>query len=279
MTASAEDLKDFFEREPQLILEDPDYPDVHRRLLAALERGEIRAAEPDQQGVWQVCAWVKQAILYGFRSGRIERIQGNPAPFFDKDTYPIRWFSSRDHVRLVPGGSAVRRGAYVAPGVVIMPPAYINVGAYVGANSMIDSHALVGSCAQIGSEVHVSAGAQIGGVLEPAGARPVIVEDQAFVGGLVGLFEGVRVRRRAVLAAGVVVTRATPILDLVKDCEYRGEIPENAVVIAGSRPVTSNQSTIQAHINAAVIVKYRDQRTDAAVALEDALRSQVPAGL
>ena len=261
-------LHSFYDREEELILRDTHFHENHIDLLKALEKGQIRAATPQEDGSWEVCAWVKRAILLGFKAGAIERIQGSPSPFFDKDTYPLRWFHAGEKVRLVPGGSAVRRGAYVSPGVVVMPPAYINVGAYVGERTMVDSHALVGSCAQIGSDVHLSAGAQIGGVLEPAGAKPVIVEDGAFIGGLVGLFEGVHVRARAVIGSGVCLTRSTPIIDLVNDCEYRGEVPEGAVVLPGSKPF--GNGTVQ--LAAAVIVKFRDEKTAASVALEEALR-------
>jgi 2,3,4,5-tetrahydropyridine-2-carboxylate N-succinyltransferase len=194
-------------------------------------------------------------------------------PFFDKAAYPARCFDLASGVRLVPGGSSVRRGAFVAKGVVVMPPAYINVGAFVDEGTMVDSHALVGSCAQIGKRVHLSAAAQVGGVLEPAGARPVVVEDDAFVGGLVGLFEGILVRRRAVLASGVVITGSTVLYDLVNDREWVKEVPEDAVVVPGSRPAKGAFAEARGlHLAAPVIVKYRDARTDAATALEQALR-------
>ncbi|MCA8973883.1 MAG: 2,3,4,5-tetrahydropyridine-2,6-dicarboxylate N-succinyltransferase, partial [Planctomycetes bacterium] len=203
----------------------------------------------------------------------LARMDPAPAPFFDKTAYPLRAFELQDRVRLVPGGSAVRRGAYVAAGVVIMPPAYVNVGAFVDAGTMVDSHALVGSCAQIGKNVHLSAGAQIGGVLEPAHQSPVVIEDGAFVGGLAGVFEGVVVRERVVLAAGVVLTAASVIHDLVHGCERRGEVPAGAVVIPGTRPARGDYATRNGlHVAAPLIVKYRDERTDAATALEGALR-------
>ncbi|MDP2877864.1 MAG: 2,3,4,5-tetrahydropyridine-2,6-dicarboxylate N-succinyltransferase, partial [Holophaga sp.] len=232
-----------------------------------------RAASPQEDGQWRANAWVKTAILAGFRSTGTEEILGWPGSAFDRTAFPPRGFTSADGVRLVPGGSAVRRGAFVASGVVIMPPAYINVGAFVDEATMVDSHALVGSCAQIGKRVHLSAAAQVGGVLEPAGALPVVVEDEAFVGGLVGLFEGVVVRRRAVLAPGVRLTGSTVILDLVHGRELQREVPEGAVVVPGSRPGSGDfarQRGIQVY--APCIVKYRDSRTDAATALEEALR-------
>jgi 2,3,4,5-tetrahydropyridine-2-carboxylate N-succinyltransferase len=268
-----DDLKTFFDRTPEDVMADPEHGRAHHRLLAALEAGELRAAEPDGQGGWRTNAWVKQAILAGFRATKIESMDGPGWPFFDKTAYPARRFDLDSGVRLVPGGSSVRRGAFVAKGVVVMPPAYINVGAFVDEGTMVDSHALVGSCAQVGKRVHLSAAAQVGGVLEPAGARPVVVEDDAFVGGLVGLFEGILVRRRAVLASGVVITGSTVIYDLVNGREWVKEVPEDAVVVPGSRPAKG--AFAEAHglqLAAPVIVKYRDSRTDAATALEQALR-------
>ena len=252
-----------------------------RAFLDALERGEARAAEPDPDSPtgWRVNAWVKQGILLGFRLGKLTPMRWGGAEFLDRHLYPPRAFTLADGVRLVPGGTSVRRGACLCAGVVVMPPTYVNVGAYVGENTMLDSHVLVGSCAQIGARVHLSAGCQIGGVLEPVGASPVIVEDDAFIGGCTGLFEGVIVKRGAVIGAGVMLTRATPIYDLVNGCILRAEsdlpliVPENAVVVAGSRP--SNAPFAQqhgVHLYTPVIVKYRDARTDAATALEETLR-------
>ena len=252
-------------------------------LLDALERGEVRVAERRDDGSWSVHAWVKEEILAIFKSSPSVAI-GNEAtrelwPFIDKELLPPRRFHVGQGVRLVPGGSAVRRGAYLAPGVICMPPMYINIGAHVGPGSMIDSHALVGSCAQVGARVHVSAAAQIGGVLEPVGARPVIVEDDVLVGGNCGLYEGVLVRRGVVLAAGVVLTASTPVFDLPRERELRGtrdaplEIPEGAVVVPGSRPARGTWAQERSLQQAcALIVKYRDERTDRATALEDALR-------
>jgi 2,3,4,5-tetrahydropyridine-2,6-dicarboxylate N-succinyltransferase len=245
----------------------------------ALSRGEVRAAEPDGGG-WRVNAWVKRAILFGFRMGTlVEMSEGPTLRFFDKDTYPVKPLVTRDGVRVVPGGSAIRDGAYVAPGVVCMPPMYINVGAYVDEGTMIDSHALVGSCAQIGKRVHLSAAAQIGGVLEPAGALPVIVEDDVLVGGGCGVYEGTIVRRGAVLAAGTILTGSTPLYDLVLERIYRRteeaplEVPAGAVVVPGSRPAAgAHARTLGVALYAPVIVKYRDAKTSAATALEEALR-------
>lgn len=249
-------------------------------LLDALERGEIRAAEK-RDGRWRVHAWVKAGILLGFRVGA--NVTSHVAPVFhfrDRDTFPTRdpMAGSRD-IRIVPGGSTVRRGAHVGDGVVVMPPAYVNVGAWVGPKSMIDSHALVGSCAQVGARVHLSAAAQIGGVLEPVGALPVIVDDDVFVGGGCGVYEGTVVSRGAVLAAGVVLTRSVPVFDLARQCTYRASgsdplvIPEGAVVVPGARPAEGEYAENRGiHLQTPVIVKYRDPSTDVASALEDALR-------
>jgi 2,3,4,5-tetrahydropyridine-2-carboxylate N-succinyltransferase len=267
------ELRSFFERSSDEVLADPVRPEAHEALLAALESGQLRAAERQGDGAWVANIWVKQAILAGFRAAPLAEMPGAGFPSFDKTAYPPRAFALQDGVRLVPGGSAARRGAFVSKGVVVMPPAYINVGAYVDEGTMVDSHALVGSCAQVGRRVHLSAGAQVGGVLEPAGALPVVVEDEAFVGGLVGLFEGVLVRRRAVLAPGVLLTGATVIYDLVHGRELRREVPEGAVVVPGARPASGVFAQERGlSLYAPCIVKYRDERTDAATVLEGALR-------
>jgi 2,3,4,5-tetrahydropyridine-2-carboxylate N-succinyltransferase len=260
---------------------------VVERLLRALERGEIRAAERDSDGRWTAVPWVKRGILLAFRVGRTIAMPDEggaqdtdrPAAFFDKHTIPPRALTLRDGVRVVPGGTSIRRGAYVAPGVACMPPAFINVGAYVGAGTMVDSHALVGSCAQIGERVHLSAAAQIGGVLEPVNATPVVVESDAIVGGNCGVFEGTVVRSRAVLAAGVVLTRGTPVFDLVHEQVYRSEggqpleIPEGAVVVPGARAVRGDWARAEGlSLQTPLIVKYRDEKTDLATALEQWLR-------
>jgi 2,3,4,5-tetrahydropyridine-2-carboxylate N-succinyltransferase len=249
-------------------------------LKAALNRGAVRAAQRDPNGVWRANAWVKAGILLGFRLGHMQpAATGTPFPFYDKDTYPLRRIGLEDGIRIVPGGSAIRDGCYVAPGVVCMPPMYINVGAYVGEGTMVDSHALVGSCAQIGRRVHLSAAAQIGGVLEPAGALPVIIEDDVLVGGNCGVYEGTIVRERAVLAPGTVLTSGTAVFDLVQDRVYRREgdrpleIPAGAVVVPGTRPVRSGPgASAGVSLYAPVIVKYRDEKTDEAVRLEELLR-------
>ena len=248
-------------------------------LLAALEAGEVRAAEPLADGSWRVNAWVKEAILELFRTRAALEVGDSRElwPFVDK--LGVRAFDRSAGVRLVPGGSAVRRGAYLGAGCVLMPPCYVNVGAHVGSGTMIDSHALVGSCAQIGARVHLSAGAQIGGVLEPVGARPVIVEDEVLVGGQCGLYEGVLVRARAVLGAGVILTASTRVYDLVHERELAGtreralEIPSDAVVVPGTRRAAGDWAREHGlALACASIVKYRDAQTDARTALEDALR-------
>ncbi|QXD16244.1 2,3,4,5-tetrahydropyridine-2,6-dicarboxylate N-succinyltransferase [Rhodocaloribacter litoris] len=253
---------------------------VFSEVLAGLNDGTIRAATRDEDGRWHVHAWVKEAILLGFRLGRLEDFSTGPFAFFDKHTYPPKSLRPEDGVRVVPGGSAIRTGAYVAPGVVCMPPMYVNVGAYVDAGTMIDSHALVGSCAQIGRRVHLSAAVQIGGVLEPVGALPVIVEDDVFIGGGCGLYEGCLVRERAVLAPGVTLTRSTRIYDLVRERIHTArhgvlEVPAGAVVVPGSRPAAGTfAATYGLALYTPVIVKYRDEKTDAATTLESALRER-----
>jgi 2,3,4,5-tetrahydropyridine-2,6-dicarboxylate N-succinyltransferase len=246
----------------------------------ALNRGEVRAAERSDEGVWRVNTWVKQGILLGFRMGRlVDMSASSNLRFFDKDTYPARPTAIEDNVRIVPGGSSIRDGAYVAPGVVCMPPMFVNAGAYVDEGTMIDSHALVGSCAQIGKRVHLSAAAQIGGVLEPVGAVPVIIEDDVLVGGGCGVYEGTIVHERAVLAAGTILTGSTPVYDLAREKIYQRtadaplEIPAGAVVVPGSRAVRGECGRAWGlSLYAPVIVKYRDEKTERAVQLEDYLR-------
>jgi 2,3,4,5-tetrahydropyridine-2-carboxylate N-succinyltransferase len=245
-----------------------------------LTQGKIRAAEKID-GQWKVNAWVKQGILLGFRLGELSKMGADTdvLSFVDKDTFPARHFSLADRVRVVPGGSSVREGAYVAPSVICMPPMFINVGAYVDEGTMVDSHALVGSCAQVGKRVHLSAAAQIGGVLEPVNAAPVIIEDDVLVGGNCGVYEGTLVRARAVLGAGTILTRSTPLYDLVRGQVYKAiddkplEVPENAVVVPGSRAVKKGQaSDWNLSLYTPVIVKYRDERTDQRIELEEWLR-------
>jgi len=253
---------------------------VFEEFKRALNRGEVRAAEKTASGAWQVNSWVKRGILLGFRLGKLsDQSHGSSLKFFDKDTYPIRPTQIQENIRIVPGGSSIRDGVYIAPGVVCMPPMYVNVGAYVDEGTMIDSHALVGSCAQIGKRAHISAAAQIGGVLEPIGAVPVIIEDDVLVGGNCGVYEGTIVRERAVLATGTILTGSTPVYDLVRNEIYQRkataplEIPAGAVVVPGARAIKNEPGRSWGlSLYAAIIVKYRDEKTDAAVQLEDYLR-------
>jgi len=265
-------------------------PALARRIFAnfrsRLTRGEIRAAEKVVDGKgeahWVTNAWVKQGILLGFRLGELKEMSdGDVFSFIDKDTFPARRLTLADRVRLVPGGSSIREGAYVAPSVICMPPMFINVGAYIDEGTMIDSHALVGSCAQIGKRVHLSAAAQIGGVLEPINAAPVIIEDDVLIGGNCGVYEGTLVRARAVLGAGTILTRSTPLYDLVRGEVYRAsrdcqlEVPENAVVVPGSRAVTKGKGKSDEwglSLYTPVIVKYRDEKTERGIELEEWLR-------
>jgi 2,3,4,5-tetrahydropyridine-2-carboxylate N-succinyltransferase len=265
-------------------------PEAHfafERLRTALEAGTLRSAEPDPSTAtgWRVNAWVKRGILLGFRLGALEDMSGHHPLgesvlcFVDKATYPIRRFTPEDGIRIVPGGSSVRSGAHLAKGVVMMPPAYVNAGAFVDEGAMIDSHALVGSCAQIGKRVHLSAAAQIGGVLEPVNASPVIIEDDALIGGNTGVYEGTIVRSRAVLAAGVILTRGTPVYDLPNNTILKATadtpliIPSGAVVVAGSRAIQSGPGkALGLSVYTPIIVKYRDEKTDLSTTLEDLLR-------
>jgi len=256
---------------------------LFRDFKAALNCGEIRAAEPDasKKSGWRANAWVKKGILLGFRMGAIADMSIDAAkqPFFDKSTYPVRSFAASDGVRIVPGGSSIRDGSYIGRGVICMPPMFVNVGAYVGEGTMIDSHALIGSCAQVGHNCHISAGSQIGGVLEPVGALPVIIEDDVLVGGNAGVYEGTVVKRRVVLGTGTILNRSIPVYDLVRDKVYTASetepliIPEEAIVVPGSRAVSHPCGAKWGlALQAAVIVKYRDSKTDARVQLEDLLR-------
>lgn len=247
--------------------------------LSELEKGTIRAAVRDEDGLWRAQSWVKEGILAAFRIGVLAEFASGSLSFVDKDTIPARRFKTADGVRIVPGGSSIRRGSFIAKGVVMMPPAFVNIGAYVDEGTMIDSHALVGSCAQIGKRVHISAAAQIGGVLEPIGNVPVVIEDDVVIGGNAGIYEGTIVRGRAVIGAGVVITGSTPVYDVVRGQVYRRtadhplEIPFGAVVVPGARPMKgafAEQHGLQ--IAAPLIVKYRDEKTDSSTALEEALR-------
>lgn len=271
------------------LFDDPpkQYVEEHFRLFRefkdAVNRGLVRAAEPDAASFsgWRVNAWVKKGLLLGFRIGAIVDMSVDPArqPFLDKSTFPVRRVTPADGIRIVPGGSSIRDACFVGRGVICMPPMFINMGAYVGEGSMIDSHALVGSCAQIGSHCHISAGAQIGGVLEPAGALPVIIEDDVLVGGNSGVYEGTVVKRRAVLGTGTILNRSVPVYDLVRDSIYTAQgdeplvIPEEAIVVPGSRAVSHPVGAKHnLSLQCAVIVKYRDAKTDARIQLEDLLR-------
>ncbi len=261
--------------------EPENFSELFQSFLNELETGNIRAAEPSGDG-WKVNGWVKQGILLGFRYGKNRELNpGGSLPFFDKHTYPVQKpDAEQKNIRIVPGGSSIRTGAYVGSNVTMMPPAYVNTGAYVGDGTMIDSHALVGSCAQVGDKVHLSASAQLGGVLEPIGAMPVIVEEQCMIGGNTGIYEGTRVGREAVIGAGVILTRSTPVYDLVNETIYKADadhplhIPEGAVVIPGSRVISGNEFARMHNlaIQTPVIIKYRDDRTDDATTLENLLR-------
>ena len=273
-------IEAFFAQGP-VAIGNPEALAAFHQLRDALEAGELRSAEPDPATAlgWRVNAWVKRGILLGFRLGSMVDMPSGALSFVDKNTYPARTFTADQGVRVVPGGSSIRSGAYLAKGVVCMPPMYVNVGAYVDEGTMVDSHALVGSCAQIGKRVHLSAAAQIGGVLEPVNASPVIIEDDVLIGGNTGVYEGTVVRSKAVLAAGTVLTRGTPVYDLVNGVILKATadspliIPSGAVVVPGSRAITHGKGQ-QWGLSLAtpVIVKYRDEKTELSLALEDLLR-------
>ena len=247
-------------------------------VMAGLESGQIRVAEKTD-GVWKVNQWVKEVILAGFRLGKITDMSQGQFPFFDKDTFPVRQFSAESGVRIVPGGTSIRRGAYVAPGAIVMPPAYINAGAFVDSGTMVDSHVTIGSCAQVGKNIHISASSQIGGVLEPAGALPTIIEDGAFVGGNCGIYEGTIVQEGAVIASGVIITSSTALFDattgefLPRNEAGRVVVPKGAVVVSGSKPLRRGPGADSGvSLYCPVIVKYRDEKTAGSVTLEDLLR-------
>jgi 2,3,4,5-tetrahydropyridine-2-carboxylate N-succinyltransferase len=274
-------IEQLFDNKPEQY--EPEHFALFDRFKRALNAGEIRAAEPDasQPSAWRVNGWVKKGILLGFRMGTIVDMSIDPArqPFLDKSTYPVHRFTPADGVRLVPGGSSIRDGCYIGKGVTCMPPMFVNTGAYVGDGTMIDSHALVGSCAQVGRNCHISAASQIGGVLEPIGALPVIIEDDVLIGGNCGVYEGTVVKTRAVLGTGTILNRSTPVYDLVRGQIYRAMddeplvVPEGAVLVAGSRAVTIGPGRDWGiSIYTPVIVKYRDERTGAKIQLEDLLR-------
>lgn len=274
-------IEEVFDNKPDTYT--PEHFELFARFKRALNAGEIRAAEPDasQTTGWRVNGWVKKGILLGFRLGSIVDMSVDPVrqPFLDKSTYPVRQFGPGDGVRIVPGGSSVRDGCYIGRGVTCMPPMYINAGAYVSDGTMVDSHALIGSCAQIGRNCHISAASQIGGVLEPVGALPVVIEDDVLVGGNCGVYEGTVVRKGAVLGTGTILNRSTPVYDLVLGTVYRATdeqplvVPEGAVLVAGSRAVASGPGKEWGiSIYTPIIVKYRDEKTGAKIQLEDLLR-------
>ena len=248
-------------------------------VLDALEKGELRVARK-VDGEWKVNREVKEIILAGFRLGAIKDMSEGQFSFFDKDTFPVRKFTAEDGVRIVPGVSSIRRGAYLAPGAIVMPPAYVNVGAYVDTQTMVDSHVTIGSCAQVGKHIHISASTQIGGVLEPAGALPTIIEDGAFIGGNCGIYEGTIVEEGAVIASGVIITSSTAIYDATRgefirrNADGRIVVPRGAVVVSGSKPVIRDGKPLESgvHLYCPVIVKYRDDKTSGSVRLEDMLR-------
>jgi 2,3,4,5-tetrahydropyridine-2-carboxylate N-succinyltransferase len=275
------EIESLFDNRPEY------YEGAHFEIFAhfktALNQGRVRAAEPDAstRTGWRVNTWVKKGILLGFRMGGVIDMSVDPdrQPFFDKSTFPVKRFTAQSGVRIVPGGSSIRDGCYIGKGVTCMPPMYINVGAYVDDGAMIDSHALVGSCAQVGKNCHISAASQIGGVLEPVGAMPVVVEDEVLVGGNCGIYEGTVVKRRAVLGTGTILNRSTPVYDLVRHTVHRAEaddplvIPEEAVIVAGARAITSGPGKDWGiSVYTPVIVKYRDAKTDTKIQLEDLLR-------
>ncbi len=283
-TVERSELKKFveglFEQAPST------YSDEHRAVfksfLQLLNSGAVRAAEPDssQPSGWRVNTWVKKGILLGFRMGGIvDMTNGGSLPFFDKSTYPLKQIGSDAGIRIVPGGSSIRDGCFVGRGVTCMPPMYINVGSYVNDGTMVDSHALVGSCAQIGRNCHISAASQIGGVLEPVGALPVIIEDEVLVGGNCGVYEGTIVKARSVLGSGTILNRSTPVYDVVRGEIHRATadqpliIPEGAVVVSGTRRITSGMGAEWGlSVYTPIVVKYRDAGTDTKVQLEDLLR-------
>jgi 2,3,4,5-tetrahydropyridine-2,6-dicarboxylate N-succinyltransferase len=274
-------IEQLFDQKPSTYTE--DHFALFARFKEALNSGAVRAAEPDSSTKtgWRVNAWVKKGILLGFRMGGIVdmSVDASRQPFFDKATWPVKRMTATNGVRIVPGGSSIRDGCYIGKGVTCMPPMYINAGAWVGDGTMVDSHALVGSCAQLGKNCHISAAAQIGGVLEPVGALPVIIEDEVLVGGNCGVYEGTVVKRRAVLGSGVILTRSTPVYDVARGEVLASKddeplvIPEGAVVVAGSRAITSGKGKEWGvSLYTPVIVKYRDEKTDARVQLEELLR-------
>lgn len=279
MTKSIEEQIDhYYDKDPNDFQDSQEWKKIFQQLMQGLNTGEIRSAQPDGQ-VWKVNEWVKKGIIIGFRTGELTDMSSDRFPYFDKSTYPLKNIYLKDNVRIVPGGTSIRQGCFISPGVVMMPPCYVNVGAYVDRATMLDSHSLIGSCAQVGKNCHVSAAAQIGGVLEPVNARPVIVEDNVLIGGNCGIYEGVLVKKNAILASGVIITSSTPVYDLIKEQVYTTTasdpltIPENSVVVPGSRPASGEFARKKGiSLHTPIIVKYRDASSNAKTALEEALR-------
>lgn len=267
-----------YDNDPHELKDSEEWKEIFENFIDSLNKGRIRSAEPAGDG-WKVNEWVKKGIILGFRSGQLVDMSSERFPFFDKSTFPLRKIELKDGIRVVPGGTSIRQGCYISPGVVMMPPCYINVGAYVDGGTMLDSHSLVGSCAQVGRNCHISAAAQIGGVLEPINARPVVIEDNVFMGGNCGVYEGVYVKKNVILASGVIVTSSTPVYDLVMGKVHKASsdnpltIPENSVVVPGSRPASGEFAQEKGvSLYTPVIVKYRDSSSNAKAELEQALR-------
>ncbi len=274
-----EQIEIFYNKDNNKIKKSGEWKKVFQEFMQGLNNGEIRSAEPGKD-TWKVNEWVKKGIILGFRTGELTDMSLEKFPFFDKSTYPLKKVDKKDNIRIVPGGTSIRQGCYISQGVVMMPPCYVNVGAYVDKATMLDSHSLVGSCAQVGKNCHISAAAQIGGVLEPINARPVIIEDNVLIGGNCGIYEGVLIKKNAILASGVIITSSTPVYDLVKEKIYKTTssspltIPENSVVVPGSRPASGQFAQKQGiSLYTPVIVKYRDASSNAKTALEEALRN------
>ncbi|MFO7891385.1 MAG: 2,3,4,5-tetrahydropyridine-2,6-dicarboxylate N-succinyltransferase [bacterium] len=273
-----EQINNFYDKDQNDFKDSQQWKEIFQQLIQGLNTGKIRSAEPDGQ-VWKVNEWVKKGIIIGFRTGELTDMSSDRFPYFDKSTYPLKRVQIKNNIRIVPGGTSIRQGCYISPGVVMMPPCYVNVGAYVDKATMLDSHSLIGSCAQVGKNCHVSAAAQIGGVLEPVNARPVIIEDNVLIGGNCGIYEGVLIKKNAILASGVIITSSTPVYDLIKEQVYKTTasnpltIPENSVVVPGSRPASGEFARKKAiSLHTPVIVKYRDASSNAKTALEEALR-------
>jgi len=274
-----EQIEQFYDKDHNEYKDSKQWQQVFEKFLQGLNKGEIRASEPGEKG-WIVTEWVKKGIIAGFRTGELTDMSSEKFPYYDNSTYPLKSINLKDNIRIVPGGTSIRQGCYISPGVIMMPPCYVNVGAYVDKDTLLDSHSLIGSCAQVGKNCHISAAAQIGGVLEPINARPVIIEDNVLIGGNCGIYEGILIKKNAILASGVIITSSTPVYDLVKKQIYKTTaynpltIPENSVVVPGSRPASGKFAQKEGiHLYTPVIVKYRDASSNAKTALEEALRN------